>query len=135
MESNRDPSNTTEEQQQSRELLVNFCKNNDYTIANTTFRKPTQKKCTFKKWDREPGPPWNQEKYREIDWILVNNRGENSITDIETDTQANISSDHFPVLWKSKLKLSKPETSTERNTRYNIPNEEQAKQLTEQCKE
>ena len=75
---NRTLESLSEHQVKNRELLTNMCENNAFTVMNTLFQKEPKKKCTFKKWEAEPGPPWNDTKYKEIDWLISNNRGKHN---------------------------------------------------------
>ena len=134
MQGNRTLENLSENQAKNRELLVNMCENNEFVIMNTFFQKEPKKKCTFKKWEAEPGPPWNDTKYREIDWIITNKRGKNTIKDIETDTEANIDSDHYPVIWKSKIQLKKQYKPQTQQPPFLSPTPEQATKLIQELK-
>ena len=43
--------------------------------------------------------------HAQIDYILVERRWRNTITNAETHTRANINSDHFPLVFNTRIKL------------------------------
>ena len=78
-------------------------------VANTLFEKPPQKLITYKENKAHPrGPPWTRYPYETLDYILVQNRWKNSITNLESDVYANIASDHFPLWMRIRIKLKAP---------------------------
>lgn len=75
-------------------------------IGNTWFRKRLFKQVTF----RPPGTKigedeWIPGKYEQIDFNLHGERWKHTVNNIESDTNANIDTDHFPVKARVKRKL------------------------------
>ena len=111
IEGTKKASELPDNQRDSRNLLINFCKTNELIVANTFFQKSSDKTCTFKKWGEEYGEPWTTTKYEELKLILTNQRGRNTIQNIESDPLADIHSDHFPVIFKTHIKLKLKKTN------------------------
>ena len=101
----------TESVEDNRRRLLAFTTSNQLMVANTWFQKPEHKLATY----RDIATPWGDPeykwpKYEQLDYIILPQRWRNSILDIESDVNSNISTDHFPV-WstvRTKLKEVKP---------------------------
>ena len=63
--------------------------------------------------------PWTRQHYDQIDFILVPKRWQNGVLNAESDTEANINSDHFPVWVDFKMKL-KIAGRTDNQTRIRV---------------
>ena len=50
-------------------------------------------------------PPWTRPTYETMSYTLTPDRWKNSITDIESDTRANLNTDHFPLYFTIRVKL------------------------------
>lgn len=73
---------------------------------NTFFHKAEDKKATYKEKKNHAGdPPWKRGTYEVLDYFLTPNRWKNIVTNIESDTQANITSDHFPIWAQINIRL------------------------------
>ena len=76
-----------------------WCEENKQMVCNTWFRHPYRKLWTWK----SPG-----DRYRnQIDYVTVNKRFRNSITNARTYPGADCGSDHTPVVVEMRLKLKK----------------------------
>ena len=92
------------------ELCVNFCTSNDLIPANTWVEKPSEKLVTFSfTGDTDRGPPYNADKYSQVDYVLTKTRWRNAIKYIETDIRCPIDSDHFPLSATIRVKFQKQE--------------------------
>ena len=93
----------------NRDLLVNFCREEGYKVANTWFRKPEAKKVTQRHPgnfdDPGPGQPWDPVRYGEIDMCLAGRGWGSMVKDVESDVKASINSDHYPLLVQLQVKL------------------------------
>ena len=89
----------------SRTKLVNFCMSNDCAVMNTMFEKPSTKLITHRHASAQYGPPWTRGRYEVLDYIVIGQRWKNVVTNAESDTAANIPSDHFPLKFHIRLKL------------------------------
>ena len=99
---------------ENREIFINFCNEIDAVIINTCFQKPDDKLMTYKQNSTNIGPPYNRDRYEQIDYVVVPDRWKNSITNCETDKNNPIRSDHFPIITNIKIKLK---ADTNRNVK------------------
>ena len=81
------------------ERLIDFCKENNLTITNTWFQ---QKETSRYTWRSPDGRTKNQ-----IDYIMINNRYRNNVTNAKARPGADCGSDHNPVIIKIHIKLKK----------------------------
>ena len=114
-----------------RGQLLDFCTSEGFTISNTFFEKPNSKLCTYKgprdrqKQERDDGhtvTPHRRDRYNYYDtkdyWLSMN-RWKNSACDCESDDQANVDSDHFPLILDVLTKLrAKKQTRKEPRLKY-----------------
>ena len=80
---------------------------NELEIMHTRFKKHIGKLATYriqKNTDITEEIITNR-THAQIDFILINNRWKNSITNAESDTRANINTDHFPLIFVTGIKL------------------------------
>ena len=75
-------------------------------VANTYYQKPDKLKGTYQRKDSiSGGPPWNTDRYCELDHCMVKKQWMNSITDIQADPYTNINTDHKALEIKVRQKL------------------------------
>ena len=75
-------------------------------VANTYFQKEDKCKVTYHKKDNtDGGPPWDTERYCELDHCLVRKQWSNSIIDMQSDPNTNINTDHKMIAIKERQKL------------------------------
>ena len=75
-------------------------------FATRFFKRTAAKKVTRSDWGSE-GPPYDTDRYAEIDAVIANGMGRNTIKDVWSDTRREFPSDHFPVQWRIKVKLAR----------------------------
>ena len=89
----------------NRDRCIEFCLKQKLILANTGFKKTKEKTATF----RAPGTLETEEiihkKQEQIDYITVRQRWNNTITDAESNTKANLDTDHYPVTATCRIKL------------------------------
>jgi len=85
------------------ERMVQMCVENNLVISNTWFQKPKRRLYTWK----SPGDLYRNQ----IDYILVNHRFRNSVTNISTYPGADASSDHNLLVANIKMKIKIPKKS------------------------
>ncbi len=89
----------------NRDRCIEFCLKQKLVLANTRFKKTKEKTATF----RTPGTLETEEivhkKHEQIDYIAVQQRWKNTITDAESNTKANLDTDHYPVTATCRIKL------------------------------
>ena len=101
-------SNYTARTLENRELLIQFAMTNEFKIANTTYKKHIGKLATYRIIKETEDITYEQidnKTHAQIDFVIVSHRWRNSITDVESDTRANLHSDHFPFYFTIKNKL------------------------------
>ena len=83
---------------ESRDLFLDFLIQNDLVALNTIVPKPPSEQITF----RHPGqpdfaPPWVENNFAQIDYILTKGRFRNMFAEGKTHPHLNYDSDHLPV--------------------------------------
>ena len=78
---------------------VEWCVESEQVILNTWFRHHPRKLWTW----RSPGDHYRNQ----IDYVTINKRFRNIVTNARTYTGADCNSDHVPVVVDIKLKLKK----------------------------
>ena len=118
--------------------MIEFCSANDLKVTNTMFRKPLHKIATYRKRKETDGITNEdvcQETHEQIDHTLTTRRWKNTVKDAESDTKANIDSDHYPVTNTIQTKLTAQKKTGEGRNRYmkcsTAQNAETNKTLTE----
>ena len=95
----------SEEVTWNRERCIQFCLRHRMLLANTKFQKTKEKTATF----RIPGVEFNEEiqhkKHKQIDYIAVQHRWKKSVINAESNTKANLNTDHYPVIATIRIKL------------------------------
>ena len=70
-------------------------------VLNTMYRKPLSKTATYRlKKQITPGQIENisAETHEQLDYIITPRRWRNTVSNAESNSTANIDSDHFPVI-------------------------------------
>ena len=98
---------------ENRERFVEFVQENELVAMNTMFNKRRKNRCTYKNKNsgHKGGKPWNTTNYGQIDYILIEKRWKNAIFEAWTTPYAHITSDHFPLIGRLRIKLAKKEKS------------------------
>ena len=97
----------SEEVEQNREQLLDLCRKHNLIIVNTQFAKPQQKLITWKTISTREGDEMDRGSYDQIDFVLTPHRWRNGVKDAESHPEANIDSDHFPVVITNQFKYQK----------------------------
>ena len=87
------------ERNERGDRFVEWCKENRQMITNTWFRHHPRRLWTWK----SPGNLYRNQ----IDFITVNTRFRNTVTQVKTYPGADCNSDHVPVVMKIRIKLKK----------------------------
>ena len=96
--------NTPANKTTNREYLINHLRATDMKVANTFYQKSNKFKSTYQKKDNtEGGPPWNTDRYCELDHCLVKKQWMNTITNVQADPYTNINTD------RKVLEVEKPD--------------------------
>ena len=119
----------TNSMRENRDLMMEFCMTNEMKVTNTMCRKPLEKVATYRK-SKEILPDTIEnitaDTHEQIDYILTTKRWRNTVTDAESDTKANIYTDHFPVTCATRTRLKQENKPTqEGRSRYKKCNEAQ----------
>jgi hypothetical protein len=94
------------------ERLVNLCEENDLVVGGTLFKHKDIHKYTW-------GSPNNRDK-NQIDHFIINGRYRRSLADVRAMRGADAGTDHYLVVGKVKLRLSRHKArSTCKRTAYN----------------
>jgi hypothetical protein len=80
------------------EKLLNFCAVNDLSISNTMFKQSK----SSRQWTWESP---DQKTHNKIDYIMINNRWKNCVTNARSFPSADIGSDHQLVIANIRLKF------------------------------
>ena len=95
----------SEEVTWNRSRCIQYCLKHNLILSNTRFKKTKEKTATF----RWPGIEINEEithkNHEQIEYIAVQHRWKNSVLNAESDSKANIKSDHYPVIATIRIKL------------------------------
>lgn len=94
--------------------LENFAMNNNLVVMNTWFKQPSRRLYTSKSLTDRPGRIIRNQ----IDYILINKRFRNSCTTLRTYPEADINSDHVPLMGTFKIRMKK--ANPKRKQRYDL---------------
>ena len=89
----------------NRNRCIEFCLKYNLALTNTYFKKNIEKTVTYRKVGFTIIDEINEKTDEQIDYIAVQHRWKNSISNIESDRRANLRSDHYPVTATVKIKL------------------------------
>jgi hypothetical protein len=82
---------------------------NELIVTNTKFNKTFEKTATYrknKKHENITNEPITTQTHEQLDYTPTTRRWKNSVKNAESDTKANIDSDHYPVINTIKIKLT-----------------------------
>ena len=99
----------------NRARFIALTNTHDLKAMNTYFPKPSQFLATYKEMGVE-GPPyirgsWNpnrlryEQRYEQLDFMLVQSRWKNSVKNVQADPKSNIESSHNPLIATIEVKL------------------------------
>ena len=119
-----DPLRKTDEVLDNRQLFCDFCSINNLKAANTQFQKPNDKLATYREKNGQGERGYKRPAYEQIDFILVPRRWWSAVKNLEADTKANVSSDHYPIVIEACVKLKAMQSSNRTRPKYKECNEE-----------
>ena len=88
--------------EESRNLLIDLCQTIDATKMNTQFQKSDEKLATHRMPTHQT-TPYKRPHFEMIDYWITPNRWKNTVSNIETEPKANITTDHLPMKIKIKI--------------------------------
>jgi len=91
----------------NRTRCIQFCLKHKFFLSNTKFKKTKEKTATYRKEKaiHKRFDEISHLNHEQIDFIAVQHRWINSIFNSESDTKANITTDHYPVIATVRIKL------------------------------
>ena len=94
----------------NRDRFVEFIHENELVVKNTMFNK-NKNKCTYKNKNNghKGGKQWNATNYGQIDYILIEKRWRNAIYEVWSTSLACVTSDHFPLVGRIRIKFANKE--------------------------
>jgi len=103
----------------NRNRFLELLHSHNLWAANTHFKKPDYKLCTWQK----PGYPaeYTLRTNAQIDYILLHQRWKNACHNIESDPLSLLPTDHFPLIMNFRLKLKKNTRKPDLKPKHNIP--------------
>lgn len=100
--------NTNTNTLENRRLFLDFIRDNDLHICNLNFRKRPEKLITHKPLGTiRSNSSWDYLHFEQMDYFLIRNRWKNANKNTESDVDAPIDSDHYPIWCKLKIKFKK----------------------------
>ena len=108
---------------------MDFCATNQAILANTHFCKPDNKLATVRTIRQSIDAPIARGTHEQIDYSIVGKRWRNTVQNAESDTWANIHSDHYPVICAVRLKLKALKHSNKARPKYQSCTAEQQIEL------
>lgn len=100
--------NYTEGVLENGELLMQFAMSHEVEIANTMYKTHIGKLATYRIVEDSTEVTYEQidnKTHAQIDFVIVSHRWRNSTTDVESDTRANLDTDHFPPHFEIRVRL------------------------------
>lgn len=91
------------ERNERGDLLVEFCQEENFVVTNTCFKLPKRRLYTW----RSPGDTKTNIIRNQIDYILIDKRYRNGISNVKTYPGADVGSDHSPVVGTIFIRLKK----------------------------
>ena len=85
--------------------------------VNTMYKKQKEKLATYMEVGTRIGREIQRGTHEQIDFILINRRYRNMVTNAESDSKANIESDHYPVWAEAGLLLKREAKAEEKEAR------------------
>ena len=125
----------TEAMKENRDLMIEFCLTNEMKVVNTMYKKRPEQTATYRRVGIDIDQPINKDTHEQLDYIVTAKRWRNAITNAESDTKANIDSDHYPVLAKATLRLKAEKLIRLHRCRYMKCEEEERKEVINKLEE
>ena len=106
----------TADTKESREIFTMFLLDQDLVAKNTTFKKTPRELITYRSHGAEGWEPVEPPRFEQIDYVLARRPWTNAIQDVTNDTKAGLSSDHYPLTARVKVRFAKKQ-KREKKTR------------------
>ncbi len=74
-------------------------------LANAFYKKRDEQLVTYREVGVTIEHPIQRGTHEQINFVIVANRWKNIVLNVESDVHANISTDHYPLMAKLKIKL------------------------------
>ena len=88
----------SDEAADNRLRFISFCNNFDLDAVNTFFMKPQHKLATFMEVANNYGPPYQRNRYEQLDYCIIQKTHRGKFIDAETDVTCCVHSDHIPLI-------------------------------------
>jgi exonuclease III len=89
----------------SRERFIAFCLEHSLVLCNTWFEKPAKALITYREIGASKSDPPIRGNFETLDYVLISSRWKNAITNCEATFNANVDSDHTPLIATYRAKL------------------------------
>ena len=121
----------SENVQQNRDLLIELCQDQSLRLMNTFFHKPDHKLVTYRAVGTTIDADFHRGTHEQLDFVATTERWKNTVKDAETDTEANIETDHYPLKARLQVKFKGCRKHNKTRPKYTECTEAQNKQLNE----
>ena len=117
----------TEQQQDNRERFISMCQDNHLVAANTLFQKDPAKLVTYRNTTTPNfSEPFTTSRFAQLDFVLINSRWKNAITNVESSCFHPITTDHKLLVANLRVKLAKRRyAETTKRPKYRPPTQNQ----------
>lgn len=120
-------------QLENRELFLDFCLQNKYTVANAWFEKSEKDLVTFRSTQTQSfDEPLSTDRFAQMDFVLYKDQWKNTCQNVDASTEMPFESDHKAMTTTTCLKLRKKDKVKENKhtaMRYRKPDEERFENL------
>ena len=119
--------NLNQQQQDNRQRFIDLCQQHDLLVANTLFEKEPAKLITYRNATNPSfAPPYTTDRFGQLDFILINSKWKNAITNAESTSGHSISIDHTLLLANVRIKLAATKAlRCQRLPKYRTPTNEE----------
>ena len=110
-------------QQDNRSRFIEFCLARNMVVKNTFFQKSDEQLVTYKSVGvKSWHPPWQLDKYAQMDFVLINQKWKNAVENIYTTAVHTVDTDHKLMIAEVKFKLiAKTMNSPVSHIKYRTP--------------
>ena len=130
-----DPMGRSDQVIENRQMLIDFCMDHQLILANTLFKKNKHKLVTYREIGTTIEDEVRRGTHEQIDFIIVASKWKNNIKNAESDTDANIDSDHYPVIVEIRVKLKAIHVARRNRPKYDICTETQRQHVNRRLRE
>ncbi len=123
------------EVQENRTMMINMCKVHNLRVMNTMFRKQNKKLATYMKVGTTVEHEIRTETHEQIYYIMTTERLKNTVRNVETDSESNIHSDHYPVWAEIQIRLKAMKKGGNKRKKYRESTQEEKDELNDKVRE